>query len=143
MLAAKIIRNSTSPWSSSIVLVPKPDKTRRICIDYRKLNAITKPDMFPLPRILDILDSLAGSSFFTSFDLKAGYWQTQLDAASIPKTAFTTADGHYEFLRTPFGLRNASSQFSRLMQILLVHYKFVSVYLDDITIHSKTFKEQE
>jgi hypothetical protein len=141
MLAANIIRVSTSPWSSSIVLVPKPDNTKRICINYRRLNAVTVPDVFPLPRIQDILDSLSGSSFFTSFDLKAGYWQTQLDETSIPKTAFTTTDGHYEFVRTPFGLRNAPSQFCRLMQILLGPYKFVSVYLDDITIHSKTFNE--
>jgi hypothetical protein len=141
MLAANIIRDSTSPWSQSIVLVPKPDNTKRICIDYRRLNAITVPDVFPLPRIQDILDSLSGSSLYTSFDLKAGYWQTQLDETSIPKTAFTTADGHYEFVRTIFGLRNAPSQFCRLMQILLGQYKFVSVYLDDLTIHSKTFNE--
>ena len=139
MLTANIIRPSTSPWSSSVVMVPKPDKTKRICIDYRKLNAITIPDGFPLPRVLDILDSLAGSTIFTTLDLKAGYWQTKLDETSIPKTAFTTSDGHYEFLRTPFGLRNAPSQFSRLMQILFGKYKFVSVYLDDITVHSPTF----
>ncbi len=141
MLAANIIRDSTSPWSSSIVLVPKPDNTKRICIDYRRLNALTVPDVFPLPRIKGILDSLSGLSFFTSFDLKASYWQTLLDETSIPKTAFTTADGHYKIVRTPFGLRNAPSQFCHLMQILLGQYKFVSVYLDDITINSKTFNE--
>jgi hypothetical protein len=141
MLEANFIRDSTSPWSSSIILVPRPDNTKRICIDYRRLNAVSVPDVFPLPRTQDILDSLSGSSLFTSFDLKAGYWQTQLDETSIHKTAFTTADGHNEFLRTPLRLLNAPSQFCRLMQILLGKYKFVSVYLDDITIHSQTFNE--
>ena len=141
LLDANIIRPSSSPWSSSVVLVPKPHNEKRLCIDYRKLNAITIPDMFPLPRIQDILDSLSGSFWFTVFDLKSGYYQTFIEDNSIKKTAFTTADGHYEFVRTPFGLKNAPSQFSRFMQMLFGNRPFISIYLDDLTIHSITFDE--
>ena len=119
MLKAKIIQPSNSPYSSSIVLVPKPDGSKRVCIDYRKLSAITIADNFPMPRIQDNIDSLSGSEFFTTLDLFSGYFQTFIEPASIPKTAFTTANGHFEFLRTPFGLRNALSQFSRLMLVRL------------------------
>ena len=98
-------------------------------------------DNFPLPRIQDNLDSLSGSQYFTIFDLFSGYFQTFIEKQSIPKTAFTTANGHYEFLRTPFGLRNAPSQFSRLMQIIFGKYDFITLYLDDITVHSKSFSE--
>jgi hypothetical protein len=119
MLKAKIIQPSNSPYLSSIVLIPKPDGSKRVCIDYRKLNAITIADNFPMPRIQDNLDSLSGSEFFTTLDLFSGYFQTFIEPASIPKTAFTTANGHFEFLRTPFGLRNALSQFSRLMLVRL------------------------
>jgi hypothetical protein len=115
MLKAKIIQPSNSPYSSSIVLVPKPDGSKRVSIDYRKLNAITIADNFPMPRIQDNLDSLSGSKFFTTFDLFSGYFRTFIEPASIPKTAFTTANGNFEFLRTPFGLRNAPSQFSRFI----------------------------
>ena len=141
MLEAGIIQHSTSPWSASALLIPKPDKSYRLCIDYRKLNAITIADQFPLPRVVDIIDSLSGDEWFTVIDLKSGYWQVKLDKQSIPKTAFTTTNGHFEFLRTPFGLRNAPAQFSRLMVNLFGKFSFVSVYLDDLTIHSKIFFE--
>jgi hypothetical protein len=128
MLQAKIIQPSCSPYSSSVVLVPKPDGSKRVCIDYRKLNSITIADNFPMPRIQDNLDSLSGSNFFTTLDLFSGYFKTFIDNNSIQKTAFTIADGHYEFLRTPFGLRNAPIQFSRLMQIIF-HGLPTSYYL--------------
>jgi hypothetical protein len=113
-------------------LIPKP---------YRKLHAITIADQFPLPRVVDIIDSLSSDEWFKLIDLKSGYWQVKLDKQSIPKTAFTTTNGHFEFLRTPFGLRNAPAQFSRLMVYLFGQFTFISVYLDDLTIHSKTFYE--
>ncbi len=125
-LDANIIKPSNSPYSSSVVLFPKPDGSKRVCIDYRKLNAITVPDHFPMPRFQDNLDSLSGSVFFTTLDLFSGYFQTFFEPASIQKTAFTTSNGHYEFLRTPFGLRNAPSQFSRLMQIIFGKYNFIT-----------------
>ena len=140
MLAANIIRKSRSPWSAPVIVVPKKDGSKRICIDYRKLNAITVLENWPLPSILDILDRLSGSIYFSTIDLKSGYWQVLMDEESIEKTAFTTPDGHFEFLRLPFGLKNAPADFSRIMQNVLGDLKFVEVYLDDITVHSTDFQ---
>ena len=141
MLQAGIIRPSRSPWSFPAILIPKKDNTMRFVIDYRKLNAITVQDCFPLPRIDDILDRLNNSKFFTALDLKSGYWQITLDKDTIPKTAFSTPDGHYELVRLPFGLKNAPAEFSRIMQQVLGDLKFVEIYIDDITIHSASFEE--
>jgi hypothetical protein len=141
ILDANIIQPSNSLYKSFVELVPKPDGSKRVCIDYRKLNAITVPDHFPMPRIEDNLDSLSGSVFFTILDLFSGYFQTFIQQASIQKTAFTTSNGPYEFLRTPFGMRNAPSQFSRLMQIIFGKYNFITLYLDDIIIHSTSFEQ--
>lgn len=141
MLKAGIIRESNSPWSSPITLVPKPDGTWRFCTDYRALNKRTTHDRFPMPRIDDVFDRLSGSKWFSKLDLKSGYWQIALDEESIPKSAFSTPDGHYEYLRMPFGMKNAPAEFSRIMQQVLGKFKFVQIYLDDITIHSKSFDE--
>jgi len=141
MLKGKLIRPSRSPWSSPVVLVPKKDGTKRFCIDYRKLNSVTKLDPYPVPRIDDLLDRLQGSKYFSTLDLKSGYWQIPLDEESIQKTAFTTPDGHYEFLRLPFGLKNAPAEFSRIMYSALGDLPGVLVYLDDITIHSKSMEQ--
>lgn len=141
MLDANIIRPSSSPWSFPVIMVRKPDGSIRFCTDYRALNKVTPQDPFPLPRIDDVFDRLTGSVFFTTIDLKSGYWQIELDEETIPKTAFSTPDGHYEYLRMPFGIRNAPAEFSRIMQQVLGHLPFVQIYLDDITIHSKTFEE--
>ena len=140
MLEADIIRPSKSPWSFPVVMIPKKDGSKRFCVDYRKLNAITQQDCFPMPRIDDILDRLGKSRYFTAIDLKSGYWQIKLSDDSIPKTAFSTPDGHYEFLRLPFGLKNAPADFSRLMTQILGDLPNVEIYLDDITIHSKTYE---
>jgi hypothetical protein len=142
MLEAKIIRKSNSPWSSPCLLVPKKNtKKKRLVIDYRPLNAKTIQQNWPIPRVLDILDRLSGSIWFTVLDLKSGYWQVLMSQESIQKTAFSTADGHYEFLRLPFGLKNAPAEFSRIMFMVLGNLSFVEIYLDDITIHSKTLDE--
>ena len=141
MLDANIIRPSSSPWSFPVIMVSKPDGSIRFCTDYRALNKVTPQDPFPLPRIDDVFDRLSGSVFFSTIDLKSGYWQIELDDETIPKTAFSTPDGHYEYLRMPFGIRNAPAEFSRIMQQVLGHFSFVQIYLDDITIHSKTFED--
>lgn len=141
MLEANIIRQSKSPWSAPIIMIPKPDGTKRLCVDYRKLNTVTKTINWPLPIILDILDRLNGSSWFTALDLKSGYWQVKMQQDSIEQTAFSTPDGHYEFLRLPFGLKNGPAEFSRIMHMTLGNLNFVEIYLDDITIHSKTFED--
>jgi hypothetical protein len=119
--------------------VPKKDKSIRMCVDYRRLNQVTITEQWPLPRIDDILNGLLGSKWFSTLDLKSGYYQVAMSPNSIAKTAFITPDGHYEFLRLPFGLKNAPSHFSKLMFQALGDLKFVKIYLDDITIHSPDF----
>ena len=141
MLKAGIIRPSRSPWSSPVIMVPKKGGTKRMCIDFRKLNAVTRTINWPLPVILDILDRLSESCWFSALDLKSGYWQMKMNKYSIEKTAFSTPDGHYEFLRLPFGLKNAPAEFSRLMYMVLGQLPYVEIYLDDITIHSKSFED--
>ena len=142
-----VISPSTSPWASPVVLVRKKDGSLRFCIDFRKLNAITKPDVFPLPRIDDLSDQLGKSRYFSTLDLAAGYWQVQMHSSSKEKTAFITHKGLYEFNVMPFGLRNAPAVFQRLMQQILGNLNqddeppFVSVYLDDIIIYSETFQD--
>lgn len=141
LLDAKIIRCSRSPYASPVILVPKKDGSVRMCVDYRRLNLQTIPEKWPLPRINDVLDGMVGSKWFTKLDLRSGYYQVAMSNNSIEKTAFVTPDGHYEFLRMPFGLRNAPSHFSKIMYKALGSLPFVKIYLDDITIHSETFEE--
>ncbi|CAF1512760.1 unnamed protein product [Didymodactylos carnosus] len=110
MLDNHVIRPSSSPWSSPVVLIKKKDGSPRFCMNYRRLNLITERDVYPLPRIDDIIDKLAGSQYFTTLDLKAGYWQISIDEHDKKKTAFVTTDGLYEFNVLPFGLSNAHYQ---------------------------------
>ena len=119
MQESKVIQPSTSPWASPVVLVRKKDGTLRLCIDYRKLNSVTKGDAFPMPRITDLLDQLRQSKFFTTLDLKSGYWQVRVHPDSCEKTAFVTHGGLYEFRVMPFGLANTPALFQRLMQRVL------------------------
>ena len=122
-------------------MITKKDKTKRFCVDYRKLNRITVLDGFPLPRIDDLLDKLNGAVYFTLLDLKSGYWQIVMSEESIAKTAFSTPDGHYEFLRMPFGLTNGPKEFSRIMNMVLGDLPFVIIFVDDITVFSKSLAE--
>ena len=144
LLQKGMIRKSASPYASPVVVVGKKGGDMRLCVDYRKLNAITKPNMYPLPRIDNILDSFNGSDWFTTLDLASGYWQVAMDEADVEKTAFITPFGLYEFLRMPFGLAYAPGTFQRLMNHVLHDYlqKFVQVYLDDVIIHTKGSLEQ-
>ena len=143
MLKKGIISPTSSPWASPVVIVPKKNGKKRFCVDFRKLNEVTEKDVYPLPVIDDLLDSFQGAKWFTCLDLASGYWQVAMNDEDKKKTAFITKYGLYEFNVMPFGLCNAPATFQRLMDELLGPYKgnFVEVYLDDITIFSKTFQE--
>lgn len=143
MLERGVIQPSTSPWSSCVCLVRKKDGTPRFCIDYRLINAITVKDSYPLPRISDCLDSLAGATCFSTMDLLAGYWQIRVKESDRPKTAFVTKSGLYEFLLMPFGLVNAPSTFERCMETVLRGLQWTTclIYLDDVIVFSDSVKD--
>ena len=138
---ANIIVPSTSRWAASVVLIPKPDKSIRFCVDYRGLNKIIIPDPFPLPRVDEILETVAPASIFSLLDVMKCFWQVTLDPKYAEKTAFRTQDGQYQFNRLPFGLRNAPAACVRLMNLLLGDLKFVQAYMDDMCIFSNSFEE--
>ena len=138
-----IIKHSISPWASPIVLVKKPDGSIRFCVDYRKLNDVTKKDAYPLPKIDDILDSFNGAEYYSTLDMTSGYWQVQVDPSDREKTAFCTGQSFFEFQVMPFGLCNAPSTYQRLMDRILsgLQWETCMVYLDDVVIYSKTVEE--
>ena len=139
-----VIEPSSSPWSSPIVLVGKKDGSTRFCVDYRKVNDVTHKDSYPLPRIDDTIDALAGSKWFSTLDLKSGYWQVQLSEEAKEKTAFSSGSGLWQFKVMPFGLCNAPATFERLMEQVLVGLPTSTalVYLDDILIPGRSFAQQ-
>lgn len=138
-----VIRPSCSPWASRTVIVPKKGGDLRFCVDYRRLNKVTKRDVYPLMNIEDAMASLAGSKLFTSLDLNKGYWQIEVEEEDKEKTAFVTQDGLYEFNRMPFGLSNAPATFQRTMDVILSGLKWNQclVYLDDVLIFAPSFHE--
>ena len=143
MLKDKVMHPSTSPWSSPIIMVRKKDGSWRFCIDFRKLNSVTHKDAYPLPCIDKTLESLAGSTIFSTLDLASGYWQVELEEADKEKTAFSTLEGHFEFNVMPFGLTNAPSSFQRLMTCVLsgLTNEQCLIYIDDIIVFSATLSE--
>ncbi|CAF1523718.1 unnamed protein product [Adineta ricciae] len=143
MLLSNIIRPSTSPWSSPVILKKKPDGTFRFLVDFRRLNSITKKDAYPQPSAEELIYRLSGHSFFTKLDLKSGYFQIPIAETDREKTAFVTPDGHYEFNVLAQGLTNAPASFQRVMNNLIAtgRWDYVVVYLDDIVIFSHSLEE--
>ncbi|KAL5968234.1 Transposon Ty3-G Gag-Pol polyprotein [Taenia solium] len=143
MISDNVIRPSKSPWASPITLVKKSDGSLRLCVDYRKLNAVTKKDAFPLPHINDSLDFLHGANWFSTLDLKSGYWQVEVAEADREKTVFIVPNGLYEFQTMLFGLCNAAATFQRLMQTALMGLipKHSIIYLDDILVFGRHMQE--
>ena len=147
MLEKRIIEPITSPWSSSIVLVQKKSRDGsvkyRFCIDYRALNAVTKPDSYPIPYIVDTLDSLRQSKIFSVLDMASGYHQIAMKPEHKEKTAFSCHRGHFQFVKMPFGLNNAPATYQRCIDIVLMGLKGIDclVYLDDIICFSATMEE--
>ena len=137
-----VIEASKSPWSTPVVIAYRNGKPR-FCVDYRKLNAATIPDEFPIPRQSDILASLSGAQVLSSLDALSGFTQLELAEEDIEKTAFRTHRGLFQFKRLPFGLQNGPSIFQRVMQGILAPYLwiFCLVYIDDIVIYSKSYEE--
>ena len=144
LLEKKFIEPSNSPWSSPVVLVSKKDGTKRFCVDYRKLNAVTVYDAYPIPRIDDSLDELAGAKWFSTLDLASGYWQIELDDDAKKKSAFTVRGGHYQWNVMPFGLSTAPATFERLMERVMsgLQWDILLVYLDDIIVHGRSIDEE-
>jgi len=144
MKQANVIRDSSSPWSSNVVLVRKRDQSLRLCLDFRRLNERTIRNAYPLPRIDETLDSLNGSSWFSSLDLCSGFWQVEVKEEDKQKTAFTVGPlGFFECNRMPMGLTNSPATFQALMQKIVgdLHLKSCLIYLDDIIVFSSTLEE--
>ncbi len=141
MLEMGVIEESHSDWASPIVLVPKTDGSIRFCVDYRKVNAVSKFDAYPMPRVDELLDRLGTARFYSTLDLTKGYWQIPLSPLSKEKTAFTTPFGLHQFVTLPFGLFGAPATFQRLMdRILRPHAAYAAAYLDDIIIYSNDWQ---
>ncbi|CAC5413343.1 unnamed protein product [Mytilus coruscus] len=144
MVQQDIIEPSSSPWNSNIVLVKKSDDSWRFCIDFRSVNLLVLRPSYPLPRIDDTIDPLSGSKFFSTVDLKSGYYQIPVAKEDRPKTAFSfPGGGLWQFKRMPMGLCNSAPVFERLMETVLsgLTWKICLVYLDDVIIFSKSFEE--
>jgi hypothetical protein len=143
MLSEGIVVPSNSPWCANTVLVRKKDGSARFCVDYRALNTITVKDAFPLPRIDDTLDALSGAVYFSTLDMRSGYWQVKLRDEDRARPAFAAGGNLYEFTIMPFGVTRGVATFSRIMKYAMVGLTWVGclVFLDDVIVFGKTWGE--
>jgi hypothetical protein len=145
LLSKGFVRPSSSPWGAPTLFVDKKDGSRRLCIDYRSLNEVTIKNKYPLPRIEDLFDQMRGAKVFSKIDLRSGYHQLKIRVEDIPKTAFTSRYGLYEFTVMSFGLTSAPAYFMYLMNKVFMEYldQFVVVFIDDILVFSRSEEEHE
>ncbi|GAU32901.1 hypothetical protein TSUD_393220 [Trifolium subterraneum] len=145
LLEKKFIRPSVSPWGALVLLVKKKEGSMRLCIDYRQLNKVTIKNKYPLPRIDDLMNQLVEACVFSKIDLRSGYHQIRVKTEDIPKTAFRTRYGHYEYIVMPFGVTNAPGVFMEYMNMIFHSFldKFVVVFIDDILVYSKSEEEHK
>ena len=143
LLSKGFIRPNISPWGAPVLFVKKKDGSLRLCIDYRQLNRVIIRNQYPLPRIDELFDQLQGSRVYSKIDLRSGYHQLRVQESDVPKTAFRTRYGHYEFLVMPFSLTNAPTAFMNLMNRVFQSYldRFVIVFIDDILVYSGSSEE--
>ena len=142
MLAHDIIEPSTSDWAAPIVLVKKQDGSLRLCVDYWRMNSVSKADAYPMPRIDELIDELGRARYLSTLDLTKGYWQVPVSTDAQRKTAFTTPFGLFQFRRMPFGLQGAPATFQRMMDKLLDGIgDFAKAYIDDLVIFSTSWEE--
>ena len=141
LLSQEYIRPSRSPWSSPMVTIKKPDGSARLCVDFRRINEVTRQMPFYMPRVEEVLEGVGKASYISKMDLCKGYYQVEMEISDIPKTAFICHRGKFEFLRMPFGVKNAPAAFQELMQTILNPYKtFTTAYMDDIVVFSDSWE---
>jgi hypothetical protein len=143
MISKGIIEESASPWAAAYVLAKKKGGALRLCVDFRKLNDVTKKCKYPLPNVDDCVETLAGKRYFSKLDMASGFWQLPLTERARELTAFRTEDGHYQFTRMPFGLTNAPASFQRLVNILFAGLKGLNLqlFIDDLCLATSTWRE--
>ena len=142
LLERGFIRPSSSPWASPMVTVKKADGSARLCVDFRKINGLTRQTPFYMPRVEEVLEGVGKARFISKLDLSKGYYQVRLAEASVPKTAFTSHRGVFEFTRMPFGVKNAPACFQALMQRVLADQReWATAYMDDVVVYSRTWEE--
>jgi hypothetical protein len=144
-LEKNLIRKSTSPYACNVTLVPKKDGSKRMCINYIPINKKTVTDKQPMPLVSEVIDSVRNAKYFSTVDMKNGYWHIEMDPNDIPKTAFMTKDNLYEWLVMPFGLKNAAATFQRVMRTIFKDLlnKGVISYIDDLLIYSDTYESHQ